>query len=127
MGYTFAANGVYVGAAVGLLAGISTKSVGIGIVVAIGVSVAAWYAIRAFEKMLGRGVSAGFTAAQNRMNRPRPPAQYQPPPPGGYEPPAHTGHAPQYGQAWTSDQNGRSYPTAAQPPLGQAPHTQPGQ
>jgi hypothetical protein len=95
------------------LAGISTKSAGVGIAVAIGASVAAWYAIRGFEKLLDRGVDAGFTAVRNQMNRPQPPSPYRPPP--------------QYGQQPPPRHNGYSPPAAVQPQGGHYdPQTRPG-
>lgn len=81
MALTFAANGIYLGALAGLATAVMTNNVAAGFVVAVVASVAAWYAIRAIEKALGRGVNAGFTAASNWMNRPKPPQQYQPPQP----------------------------------------------
>lgn len=80
MAVTFAGNGIYLGALAGLATAVVTRNLAAGVVVAIAASVAGWYAIRAMEKLLGRGVNAGFTAASNWMHRPGPPQQYQPPP-----------------------------------------------
>ena len=107
MAVTFAGNGIYLGALAGLATAVVTRNLAAGVVVAIAASVAGWYAIRAMEKLLGRGVNAGFTAASNWMNRPTPPQRYQPPPLQQQNP---------YRQ-YPNPQ----YPPAAQPPLGQAP------
>ena len=70
MAVTFAGNGIYLGALAGLATAVVTRNLAAGVVVAVAASVAGWYAIRAMEKLLGRGVNAGFTAASNWMNRP---------------------------------------------------------
>jgi hypothetical protein len=91
----------------GLLAGITAHNLAVGIVVAVGGSVAGWYGIRAMERLLGRGVNAGFAAISNRIKAaknappatgyPQQPQGYgtPPSPPPGYPPPAAPpAHAP---------------------------------
>ncbi|MDH6244903.1 hypothetical protein M2432_002548 [Mycobacterium sp. OTB74] len=105
MGLTYAPNGVLVGMAAGLLVGVKTHSVAAGIAVAVVASVVCWYAIRGVEILLGRGLSAGFTALENRLSKPNR-AQWNQPPP---QPPV-TGAYPQAPQP---------YPGVAPPPASQ--------
>lgn len=113
MAITLAGNGIYLGALAGIATAVVTENIAAGIVVAIVASVAGWYGIRAVEKVLGRGVSAGFTVASNWMNRPRPPQQYRPPP--QWQP-----HPVQQQYPYQQYPNPQ-YPQAGQPPQGQAP------
>jgi hypothetical protein len=113
MAVTFAGNGIYLGALAGIATAVVTGNAAAGIVVAIVASVAAWYGIRAMEKLLGRGVNAGFSAASNWMNRPRPSQQHQPSP--QWQP-----HPVQQQYLYHQYPNPQ-YPPAAQPPQGQAP------
>lgn len=119
MGMTYAPNGVAVGMVAGLLVGIKTHSAVAGIAVAVVASVACWYAIRGAEMLLERGLSAGFTAVENRLNRPKNGQWNQPPsqsPMTGTYPPAprpYPGAAPASGRQWPDNlgQSGQSqYP-----------------
>ena len=91
MSITYAPNGIYLGAALGLMAGLATHNAGVGIVVAIAGSVAGWYGIRLIETLLSRGVSAGVTAVSNAVSARRSAA------PGPHSPsPAPPQGAPNY-------------------------------
>ncbi len=78
MALTTAPTGIYIGGALGVVAGLATQSLVIGVVVVIVASIACWYGIRAVEKLLGRGLDAGLTAISNRYSPPAPSCpQYQ--------------------------------------------------
>lgn len=84
MALTFAGNGIYLGVLAGIAAAVVTKNAAVGVLVALVGSVGGWYAIRAFETLLGRGVDAGITAISNKFHATRPArSQY----PGGGQSP----------------------------------------
>jgi len=67
MGITFAPTGVILGVLAGLLVAVASGSTALGVVVGIVASVAAWYAILGIEKVIDRGVEAGFAAVTKRV------------------------------------------------------------
>lgn len=87
MAMTYAySGGPFLGMGAGLLAGIGTNNVAVGIVVAIVASIAAFYLIRVVETLIGRGVNAGVAAATNLLQQHSSPAQH-PQQPSRYAPP----------------------------------------
>jgi hypothetical protein len=126
MAVTFAMNGVYLGMAAGFLAGMATENVAVGVVVAIAGSVASYYGIRFIEKLLGRGIDAGFTALSNRMSNGRPPSQQYPPSQSYPHPVAPQQHPYPPAPQRYSPPNMTRYPAAGPTPNGHtAPHPNP--
>ncbi len=62
---TFAFNGITIGTLLGILIGVTSKSVALGIVAAIGISVAAWFAIKWIENLMYKGADAAEQAIRN--------------------------------------------------------------
>ena len=62
---TFAFNGITIGTLLGILIGVTTESVALGIVAAIGISAAAYFAIKWIENLMYKGVDAAGQAMKN--------------------------------------------------------------
>lgn len=63
MGKTYAYNSIIIGVLVGLLAWASTKSVVLGVLACVGVSIVGFVIIRLIEQAIGKGVDAAADAA----------------------------------------------------------------
>lgn len=64
---TYAYNSIIIGFLVALYVYVSTESLVLGIVTLLGVSIVGFIAIRAIERLIGKGVDKAVDAASNAM------------------------------------------------------------
>ncbi len=65
---TYAYNGIIIGALLGLLAWATTENTAIGVVAAIGGSVACFLIIRAFENLVSKGIDKAGAAITQKLD-----------------------------------------------------------
>ncbi|MBS9535893.1 hypothetical protein KIH27_20115 [Mycobacterium sp. M1] len=108
MAITYAHNGIWLGIGAALFAGMATENVAVAVIAGVAGAVAGVYAIRAIERLIDRGVEAGFTAVSGIVQR-----RTSPPgaPPQSGLPYAQPGQHHEWGpyppvQQWPSSESG---------------------